>query len=89
MEMPLAECQLIYLAGKTNHLQMSSATSGSNLIEQSGQRLVHLTSVHLRIFKNKLSLGIHCKVLTFPFSSKLLLVSCSFPLSLISFKLPV
>lgn len=89
MEMPLAECQLTYLAGKNNHLQMSSATSGSNLTEQSGQRLVHLTSVHLRIFKNKLSLGIRCKVLTFPFSPKLLLVSCSFPLSLIAFKLPV
>ena len=65
---------------------MSSATSGSNLIEQSGQNLVQ---VHLRIFKNKLTLGIPCKVSTFPFSPKLLLVSCSFPLSLISFKLPV
>ena len=63
---------------------MSSATSGSNLIEQSGQNLVQ---VHVRIFKNKLSLGIRCKVLTFPFSPKLLLVSCSFLLSLISFKL--
>lgn len=64
---------------------MSSAASGSNLPEQWGQSLVQ---AHFRIFPNKLSPGVTYKVLTWPFFPKLPLVSCSFPPSLIAFKLP-